>query len=90
VQNPVQSSGSPLLGSLERDDDLAYLLIALKIPICVGSLFEREGTVHMGFERTIREVLIHVPLHGTESFGRLHLVHHVAGQGIALKKALTG
>src|SRR5215475_4794620 len=40
-------------GSLECDDDLTYLLITLKVPICVGCLFEREGTVHMGFERTI-------------------------------------
>jgi hypothetical protein len=55
---------------LERDHDLAYLLITLKIPICVSGLFEREGTVHMGFERIVREVLIHIPLHVFESFRR--------------------
>jgi hypothetical protein len=73
---------TPLLGlSLECDNDLAYLPIALKIPICVSGLFEWEGTVDMGFERTIREVLIYIPLHRIESFRRLHLVHHLPGQG---------
>src|ERR1700742_2955371 len=76
--------------SLERDDDLAYLLIALKIPICVSDLFEREGTVHTGFERTIREMLIHVPLHAIESFGPRHLVHHVARQGNTLEESACG
>jgi hypothetical protein len=51
------------LCSLERDDDLAYLLIALKIPIGVSGSFEWEGAVHMWLEQTIREVHIHVPLH---------------------------
>jgi hypothetical protein len=54
--------------------------IAIPLSRIVISRRSRFRKIAMRFERTIREMLIQVPLHGLESFRRLQLLQHVAGQ----------
>ena len=49
---------------LEGDDDLAYLLIALEIPVGFNGLIEGEGPCDLRLKGSIRQAIIDVLLHG--------------------------